>query len=93
MLLDDISLYSDYSLINALLIKYQYPDFLSLKTKNCFKEMGYEVSSSATPIKILTPINDEYVSIGNNVDEIKKRKDLTQVKDFVIISKDFMKKK
>lgn len=79
MLLDDISLYSDYSLINTLLIRYQYPNFLSLKTKNAFKEMGYEVSSTATPIKILTPIHDEFVSIGNNVDEvIKNKKDLTQ---------------
>lgn len=74
MLLDDISLYSDYSLINTLLIRYQYPNFLSLKTKNAFKEMGYEVSSTATPIKILTPINDEFVSIGNNVDEVIKNK-------------------
>lgn len=77
MLLDDISLYSDYTLINTLLIKYQYPDFLSLKTKKDFQEMGYEVSSNAIPIKILTPVHEEYISIGNNVDEIKKRKDLT----------------
>ncbi len=74
MLLDDITLYSDYSLVNTFLVKYQYPNFLSLKTKNRFNEMGYNILDTATPIKILTPINEEYVSITNNDKEVIKNK-------------------
>lgn len=78
-LIDDITLYSDYSLLNTLLIRFQYPTFISLNTKKNFSNMGYNVSKNASPIKILTPINDDYISIKNHDSRIvKKKKDLTQ---------------
>lgn len=78
-LIDDITLYSDYSLLNTLLIRFQYPTFISLNTKKNFSNMGFKVLKNATPIKILIPINDDYISIRNHGNKIiKKREDLTQ---------------
>lgn len=65
-LIDDLSLYSKYTVLNTLLIKYQYPNFLSLATKRSYLNQGVKLLDSAKPIQILTPINDEYVSIKQN---------------------------
>ncbi len=78
-LIDDLSLYSNYTALNTLLIKYQYPNFLSLGTEQSYKDQGVELLESATPIEILTPINDEYISIKDNDKEtIKNIKDLSK---------------
>lgn len=78
-LIDDLSLYSNYTVLNTLLIKCQYPDFLSLRTKQSYLNQGIQLLDNATPIEILTPINDEYVTIKeNNKEIIKNIKDLTK---------------
>lgn len=78
-LIDDLSLYSNYTVLNTLLIKYQYPDFLSLGTKQSYLDQGFQLLENATPIEILTPISDEYVSIRENDKVIiKNMKDLTK---------------
>jgi len=99
-LIDDLSLYSNYTVLNTLLIKYQYPDFLSLGTKQSYLDQGVQLLENATPIEILTPISDEYVSIKENDKVIiKNMKDLTKQelkryfdkenKDVVFHHKDF----
>lgn len=99
-LIDDLSLYSKYTVLNTLLIKYQYPNFLSLATKRSYLNQGVKLLDSAKPIQILTPINDEYVSIKQNDKKIIKNiKNLTKQelkayldkknKDIVFHHKDF----
>ena len=58
-LLDDLTLYSDYSLMNTLLIKEQYPNFLSLATKKTYKEQGYKINEGVKPVRVLQPILDD----------------------------------
>lgn len=78
-LIDDLSLYSNYSVLNTLLIKCQYPNFISLGTKKSFLDQGVQILENAMPIEILTPINEEYVTIKDNGRElIKNVNDLTK---------------
>ena len=66
-------------MINTLLVKIQYPNFLSLGTKKSFNDKGYNLIDGAIPIKILSPINDEFVSIKkDNKEQIKNTNDLTK---------------
>lgn len=68
-LLDNITLYSDYSFFNSLLINYQYPDFLDLGTKQKYLKNGFVVVDPDKVIRILSPNNDVYVRI-NKDDEL-----------------------
>ncbi|WP_301082359.1 hypothetical protein [Thomasclavelia cocleata] len=78
-LIDDLSLYSNYTVLNTLLIKCQYPNFLSLGTKQFYKDQGIKLLDNAIPIEILTPINEEYISIKENEQELVKNiKDLSK---------------
>ena len=62
-----------------MLVKIQYPNFLSLGTKKSFNDKGYNLIDGAIPIKILSPINDEFVSIKkDNKEQIKNINDLTK---------------
>lgn len=78
-LIDDLTIYSDYTVLNTLLVKYQYPNFLSLKTKEYYNERGIELLENAKPIKILRPIVEEFVSIKyDNSETIKNVSELTK---------------
>lgn len=78
-LIDDLSLYSNYTVLNTLLIKCQYPNFLSLGTKQYYADQGIKLLDNAIPIEILTPINEEYVSVNEDDKKtIKKIKDLNK---------------
>lgn len=54
-LIDSLMTYSDYSFFNTLLIDYQYPNFLDLKTKDKYSKLGYKISDNAIQINILSP--------------------------------------
>ena len=71
-IIDDLTLYSDYSLLNTLLIRSQYPNFLSLGTKKYYKDKGVDLLDTAIPIKVLKPINENFVSIKKDDKEITK---------------------
>lgn len=78
-LIDDLSLYSNYTVLNTLLIKCQYPNFLSLGTKQYYADQGIKLLDNAIPIEILTPINEEYVSVNEDDKKtIKNIKDLNK---------------
>lgn len=84
-LIDDLTLYSDYTLLNTLLVREQYPNFLSLGTKKSFNDMGIKLLDNAKPILILRPINEEFVSIKkDNKEVIKSINDLnrTELKQY-----------
>lgn len=71
-----MTLYSKFSIVNTLLIHFQHPNFLSLNTKRNYNNKGIKVLDNAKPIKILEPINDEYISIKNNGNKIIKKKQI-----------------
>lgn len=54
-LIDSLMTYGNYSFFNTLLIDYQYPNFLDLKTKDKYNELGYKISDDAIKINILSP--------------------------------------
>ena len=78
-LLDNITLYSDYSFFNSLLIDYQYPDFLDLGTKQKYLKNGFDVVDPDKVVRILSPNNDVYVRINkDDKEEIKLINDLSK---------------
>lgn len=78
-LLDNITLYSDYSFFNSLLIDYQYPDFLDLGTKQKYLKNGFDIVDPEKVVRILSPNNDIYVKIKkNNREEIKLLNNLSK---------------
>ncbi len=64
-LIDTITRYSDYSFFNTLLIDYQYPNFLDLKTENKYIKNGFNILDNAKVVNVLIPDNIVYVKVKN----------------------------